>query len=169
MLFSLAIGLVALLAVSERMPRWLGSDAVIETPSRRAVLKQVARSKALPVAPESHEQGTVSHKEHGRIYKWRDARGGIHIATEPPPENVQATIIPFVRARPAKPAAVATNATKSSTKSSSKLMPGVPQSPSALLSVYTPEGFENLLDRVEETALKLRERSSQLEALEKQL
>lgn len=162
LLFSLAIGLVALLAVSERIPRWLGSDGAVETQERGGVVKQVARPKALPIEIESREQGVPLNKEHGRIYKWRDARGGIHITSEPPPENVQAVIIPFERERSAK-ADKATNSTKAMTKA----VPAV--SPSALMSVYTPEGFENLLDRIEATALKLRERSRHLEALEKQL
>jgi len=181
LLFSLAIGLVALLAVSERIPRWLGNDGSLEAQSHRSVVKQVARSKTLstkalpietlPIEIGSRDQRTPPNKEHGRMYKWRDARGGIHIATEPPPKNVQAVIIPFVRERAGKPADKAAGTTKASTKASTGAMPALAPllSPSALLSVYTPEGFENLLDRVEETARKLHERSSQLESLEKQL
>lgn len=163
LLFSLAIGLVALLAVSERMPRWLGSDGALETQSRSGVARQAAHSKSLPIEIEPRDQGTPAKKEHGRIYKWRDARGGIHIATEPPPADIQAVIIPFVREHVARP----TDHVTSAAQVNNKAVPA--GSPSALLSVYTPEGFEDLLERVEETALKLRERNGQLKALEDQL
>ena len=39
----------------------------------------------------------------------------------------------------------------------------------AALSVYTPAGFDELLQQVEETAVKLRDRNEYLETLEKQL
>ena len=68
-----------------------------------------------------------------------------------------------MRERPAK----STQQTETAARTSNQTVPDL--SPAALLSVYTPEGFDELLDRVEETAHKLHQRNHALEMLEKQL
>ncbi len=94
----------------------------------------------------------------GALYIWRDERGVTQIRSEPPPQSVQPQVVPFER----KPA-------RSETPGAEAVTEATPREPKSPLSVYTPEGMEDLMEQVEETARQLDERNQRLEELSKQL
>jgi hypothetical protein len=102
--------------------------------------------------------------ETGYLYIWRD-KDGVHIESVQPPEGVQAELVPFERSVVVEQAPAETD---------------VPHSPAAIdgslsdpgrtpISVYTPEGFEQLLEHIDRTADQLKAREELLESLQNDL
>ncbi len=100
-------------------------------------------------------------KTEGYLYRWRDANGTIHIQSKPPGPELQATRITYQKQKVEKVEAQAKVTPPPASKQHGLL--------AKPLSVYTPEGFEQLLDTVEETADKLQDRNQVLEKLSKDL
>ena len=99
----------------------------------------------------------------GYIYRWRDANGTIHIQSTPPPPDRQAVKIAYDKAEPPQPTE------HKQVQAEAKDRPSVRDRVSNPLTVYTPEGFEKLLDAVEETAARLEQRDQVLDKLRKDL
>lgn len=156
--FSLLVGVAALLTVTQRFPR----DARVAEPAANAnPVTPASDVLAVRVVAPRVELPPPAPAVHGRLYRWRDERGAVHFQTDPPPAGVRVDVIPFVRQQPrAAPAPQA---------SAVDTVADIAESLPAALSVYTPEGFDDLMRRVEETAFKLRDRNQYIEALKKQL
>ena len=109
-------------------------------------------------AAEEEEQVVRS----GTMYRWRDPNGTLHIESEPPPSGVKSEAIEYTSVVERTPAETPEEQTTggSSTKGEPSKDP---------LSVYTPEGFSELLDRVDETAKRIDERDQLLKDLEGEL
>jgi hypothetical protein len=94
------------------------------------------------------------------LYRWRDADETVHIRSEPPLEEVDATLIPFEprwATGPPGPGDGRLGAPEAASREPSVVV--------APWSVYTPAGFEALLRRLEETSNLLRDREEQLDEL----
>ena len=135
---------VSLLVVSARF--LTGNSATAPAKATQAV--EVEAPEKVLVVPD-------------RFYRWRDATGHIHFSSTPPPVSVVAEEIPFVREVPV-PEALADP------------LPGAIATGRGLdwagpLSVYTPDGFADLMDDVEETTKRLEERDQQLDDMRKLL
>ena len=156
--FSLLLGLIALLAIVKRVPIDERGTAPVSKP---APVTGVIDTRAGQDARPRVQTRPPAPAEHGRLYRWRDPGGSIHFQTDPPPADVQAQIIPFVRRQSVAQPALAPQPVDSA--------PDILDALPAALSVYTPAGFDELLQQVEETAVKLRDRNEYLDTLEKQL
>ncbi len=91
------------------------------------------------------------------VYRWRDARGTVHFETEPPPDGVEAEIIEM--RRPARAVPIETAEPE-------------PERTAPLeepFSVYTPDGTDELLRRLDGTLDSLGERERTMRELEKDL
>ena len=156
--FSLLLALFALLAIVKRVSIDERATAPV---SKLAPVAAAIDTRAGQDARSRVRTRPPAAAEHGRLYRWRDPGGAIHFQTDPPPADVQAQIIPFVRRQSVALPAVALQPVDTA--------PDILDALPAALSVYTPAGFDELLQQVEETAVKLRDRNEYLETLEKQL
>ena len=156
--FSLLLGLLALLAIVQRVPIDEHDTAPVAKPAPvAAAIDTRVGQDALPRVRTRPPRPA----DNGRLYRWRDPGGAIHFQTDPPPADVQAQVIPFVRRQSVAVPALAPQPVDTA--------PDILDALPAALSVYTPAGFDELLQQVEETAVKLRDRNEYLETLEKQL
>lgn len=93
----------------------------------------------------------------GRFYRWRDASGHIHYSSAPPPAAVVAEAISFVRRVPVPESVAGSTPGTTATDRNFEL--------SGPFSVYTPDGFSDLMDEVERTSKQLEARDRQLETM----
>jgi len=107
-------------------------------------------------APESTKASTPPLR--GTLYRWRDAGGTLHIESSPPADRSRYEAIPYLSRRPAGPEqgadSIAGGNSRQSTPPTAKQQ-HLDESP---LSVYSPGGLNELLDRVQTTAGQLDER-----------
>ena len=126
---------------------------------------QAGQRISTALAPADRSSPAVANEKtpprKGALYIWRDERGVTQIRSEPPPGSVEAQVLPFERriARADGDGAPQDTAAKAPTAQDL----GLP------LSVYSPEGFEALMQRVEETAKQLEQRNRRVEDLAEQL
>jgi len=158
---SLAVGafvLVMLFGTDERSDRNTPS-ATVSVIAKQAPsdIKTTSATKLDSVLKSPSE----ASKTVGYLYRWRDANGTIHIQSKPPGPDQQATKITYQKQRIEK----VEDQGKVTTPPASE-QHGLLAKP---LAVYSPEGFEQLLDAVEETASKLQGRNQVLENLNKDL
>ena len=97
----------------------------------------------------------------GSLYRWRDANGTLHIESRPPSSD-----IPFETIEYATPVKTTTPETSGESSTAENVGPQLPETP---VSVYTPDGISELLERVDETAKKIEEREQLLNELEDEL
>jgi hypothetical protein len=137
------------LVVASLIVTWL-----VSTRLPRAI-QSTQNNAALPESPQP-----TATPDRGAMYIWRDSRGVTHIESHVPPDSVQAEVIRFER-RSKDRDTVASGAT------TTEAAPGVrPENP---LSVYTVEGFEALMQQVEEMAQRLEQRNQRVKELSEQL
>ena len=163
-LFSLLVAVVALVLFAQRLPT---AGRATESAANPGAITRTIDARSTQGAGSRGEAAPPVLPARGRLYRWRDASGSFHYQTEPPPADVQADVIPFVRRQ-----AVAAQDSPPLPLPSPLPMDDVPDLIDALpgaLSVYTPEGFDDLMRQVEETAVKLRDRDQYLETLADQL
>lgn len=199
LLFSLFLGLLALLTISKRLPfdSVTVNPPAAESPAQQFDAKVSTRAAAARVStiqPRQNNQPLMvaglaeaalppagsapknTAQLQGHMYKWRDSSGSIRYQSDPPPSNVQAQVIPFTR-KAAKDRddgqgqALVVSATSPGLSAARPLgaETDLKGALSGALSVYTPEGFDALIQRVEEIAVKLHERNQSILSLEKQL
>ncbi|MGI9336309.1 MAG: hypothetical protein ACR2RL_24430 [Gammaproteobacteria bacterium] len=98
------------------------------------------------------------------VHRWVDRNGTVHYETAPPPAGVRSQALVFEGRRQPEP--------------TDTVVPGppalpAPESDTSLAdnpySVYTPEGFEELMQRVDETVKRLGERRETYEKLKQSL
>jgi len=132
----------------------------------------VAPEGRAPTAPADRSDFLDgAERKTGELYRWRDARGTLHIESAPPPPGIEAEVLRYDVPAPVDGARA--RAPGLSTE------PGVPADPGAdpgagrrsdlgdhPLRAYTPDGLEALLDEAAETSRQLEERNRTLEALE---
>ena len=158
---SLAVGafvLVIFFGRSERSDLDMPSETVSVKPKQSAI---DIKSKPTPKLENALKPSGEASETVGYLYRWRDADGTIHIQSKPPGPDVQATKITYRRQKVEK----VEDQAKVTTPPASK-QHGLLAQP---LSVYTPEGFEQLLDAVDETASKLQDRNQILDKLNQDL
>ena len=148
---SLAVAALILTAIAGSGERRAGGKLSAPETDNGTVTKATVHD---PVSPPPSK---------GYIYRWRDANGTIHIQSTPPPPDRQAEKIAYDKAQP-PPAAEQKQA-----RAETDDRPSVRDRVSNPLSVYTPEGFEKLLETVEETATRLKQRDQVLDKLSKDL
>ncbi len=109
---------------------------------------------------DEHSDAKDQAVRSGIIYRWRDANGTLHIESKPPPSGVQFETIDYTTQvePPASESAVETTPNDAKGR-----LTGSP------LSVYTPEGITELMERAEETAKRINERDQLLNELEGEL
>ena len=112
-------------------------------------------------APETSLPIQQPRTETSYLYIWRDQKG-VHIESAPPPEGVQVETMPFERSILIEPPADAETAAPLAGEAP-------PVSGFDPTSVYTPEGFEQLLKHIDRTAGQLRAREELLESLHEEL
>ena len=160
-LFSLVVAAVAILFIAQRVPT---AGRASDSASNPGAITRIIEARSTQDAGPRSEAPPPVLPARGRLYRWRDASGSFHYQTEPPPAEVRADVIPFVRRQ-----AVAAQNSPPSPPSPADGAPDLGDALPAALSVYTPEGFDDLMQRVEETAVKLRDRDQYLETLADQL
>ncbi len=112
-----------------------------EVAPRLAPLTQESSTPAEPREPSGREEGT--------FYRWRDADGTVHIESSPPPLGTRYESIDFVRASPPDSLRSPPPSPESDRSSRLDLNP---------IRVYTPEGIDELVNRVDETAKQMQQR-----------
>lgn len=95
-----------------------------------------------------------------QVYRWRDASGTLHIESRPPPAGTQAEVLTFRGQKRPPVAEPASSDERQSRPSDPVRQP---------LSVYTPDGLDQLLDRLDQTIEQMDERRSMMEELQKDL
>ena len=149
----------------------LGNAALVETPARASVAsyRQARAENSLPARNRDSEvaktietlvtpQASAEPGPQGQLYRWRDKNGAIHIQNIPPPPSVTATRIPFAQSMQWDTDSVDAD-------HSIALVPAAANP----LSVYTPEGFGDLMQRLQDTAGALHEKNREFESLKEQL
>lgn len=159
LLLSMVLALVAvtaLLPVLQRLGERDGAPASV-VPSSTSRAQQGSPAETATPAEETRT-------ETGYLYIWRD-KEGVHIESLPPPEGVQVEVIPFERSvAVGEPPTDAARA-----KTASVTDESLPSSEVNPMSVYTPEGFEELLEHIDRTAGELKAREELLESLQDEL
>ncbi|MCU0934869.1 MAG: DUF4124 domain-containing protein [Gammaproteobacteria bacterium] len=101
------------------------------------------------------------------LYRWRDGRGTVHLTSRPPPAGVPVEVIPLGAAAaapaPAPPAATAAETPSRASAASPADLAGRP------LDVYTPQGFQELVERLGEARRRMEERDRVLDRLQREL
>jgi len=161
-LFSLVVAAVALLFIAQRVPT---AGRTSDSASNPGAITRITDARSTQDAGPRSEAPPPVLPARGRLYRWRDASGSFHYQTEPPPADVRADVIPFVR----RQAVAAQNSPPLPLPLPTDDAPDIIDALPGALSVYTPEGFDDLMRRVEETAVKLRDREQYLETLADQL
>ena len=114
------------------------------------------------VVPKLTGQAEEKPAEEVSLYRWRDADGSVHIESYPPPPGTRAEIIRVEK--PAKTTAVPEEQAPAPRQPKSDT--GLTRNP---LSIYTPAGAEELLERVDDTLKLLEDRRKDLEEMKDQL
>ena len=112
--------------------------------------------------PGMGEGGDVEEQavQSGTIYRWRDANGTLHLESKPPPSGVQFDTIDYThRVEPP----VSESGSETAAEDGKGTLSSSP------VSVYTPEGITELMERVDETAKRMNERDQLLNELEGEL
>ena len=156
--FSLLVGLAALLTIALRFSP---HELRVESAAGAGIVKQAGKALAVPGDRAREAILPPVTAVHGQLYRWRDSRGAIHYQTDSPPPGVQADVIRFVREQ-----AIVNDAAPAPMHGA---IPDIVESLPGLLSVYTPDGFDDLIRRVEDTARTLRDRNVEIQKLEEQL
>jgi len=160
----LAAGVLVLTVIEGRDKQPVVASAPAATVKALVVKPDVASGVATDVATDVAIQthsGALPAK--GFLYRWRDAAGTIHIQSTPPAPDQPATKIAFDRTKQREaenPEPVGAGARTSSSVRKRLAHP---------LSVYTPEGFEQLLKDVDATAARLQHRDQTLDRLREDL
>ncbi|MCB1743596.1 MAG: DUF4124 domain-containing protein, partial [Gammaproteobacteria bacterium] len=101
------------------------------------------------------------------LYRWRDERGVLHYESIPPPDSVSAQALSIKRA--AGPGSDGMARERATGTPSERPPTGPDRSDDAVLrspwSVYTPDGSQDLMQRIDRTLDMLEERDSLLDRL----
>lgn len=111
--------------------------------------------RSSPSSEPDREQAPVA----GTFYRWRDANGTVHLESTPPPVGTAFEAIGYQTKSPSSPEA----ATVQSPQDTGAQLDENP------LRVYTPDGIEELMKQVDQTATQLKNREKALEQLKDQL
>jgi hypothetical protein len=152
-LLALLTALGASMALLERLRD--GPDALPQPASSPQTTPQPARSGAA-TAPVDASAPII-------VYRWRDARGTIHYESRPPADGVYAEVIE-IRARDVAPEEV-----MAPEQVAGRQPPGAPTPDRGPLSVYSTQGMEELMERLDGTLRGLDERARTMRELEKDL
>ncbi len=129
-------------------------------PADPARVPETPSAAATPPGP-----GASPPSPNAAIYRWRDDRGGIHLTSQPPPAGVPVDVIPIGGATSPPPAPARAPEGE----------PRPPPSPRAAdlagrpLEVYTPQGFQELVERLGDTRRAMEERDRILDQLQREL
>ena len=115
--------------------------------------------KGLPLMDEGSDVEEQAVRS-GSIHRWRDANGTLHLESKPPPAGVQFETIDYTTQVEVPVSESAPETALGDAKGN------LPNSP---VSVYTPEGITELMERVDETAKRINERDQLLNELEGEL
>ena len=122
-------------------------------------------------APPSFEQTAEEAPEIGTMYRWKDANGTLHIESAPPPVGTEVEVIAFTK----DASTVTEKSLDEADPSAGQAAPtGASATPSPTLvrdplSVYSGDGIDELLQRVDDTAKQLQERKKTFDELKEQL
>ncbi len=160
LIMSLAVGAVLLVVLMDKSKQ----QAFVDPSPTKAVPKQaptIIRAKTGEAVQLPAESSLTETK--GYLYRWRDADGTIHFQSAPPDPELQTTKIPYDKQKiePLPP-------TVRDNTPAQDASPRYDQT-SNPLSVYTPEGINQLLDQVDETAARLKQRNQELDRLRQDL
>ena len=111
----------------------------------------------------AEEENATAKTQTGTLYRWRDADGTVHIESSPPPAGVEFEAITYQGQTGETNADAAPQTTINSSADAQEKRLDPP------LSVYTPEGINELMDQVDQTAKQMGERDKLLEVLQDDL
>lgn len=158
LLFSMILALVAVTALVPVLQGLVGRDS--------APLSLTSNATSRPQRDSTPETAVPAKTttETGYLYIWRD-KDGVHIESVPPPEGVQVERMPFERS-----VVIEEPPTATVDPETMAVTDGLLSSPDFTpMSIYTPEGFEQLLEHIDKTADELEAREELLESLQDDL
>ena len=129
------------------------------------VAPQIAETKT-PASAGKEKGETRTVTELVEVYRWVDSKGTIHYSTSPPPAGTKVEVVTMKKK--VEVASGPESRTQSIGKTASKQskVTSLADSP---FSVYTRDGQEELMQRLDETVEVLREHQSVTQQLEKDL
>lgn len=126
-----------------------------------------ASTPATPAAGRAAAPGDAPAAASAALYRWRDSRGGIHLTSQPPPAGTPVDVIPIGGAVSPPPAAASERTLSEAARAPS------PTAPANLagrpLDVYTPQGFQELVERLGDTRRQMEERDRIFEQMQRDL
>ena len=124
----------------------------------------IQKQFTLPSETLQEPEVSPADGEVGRLYRWRDANGTLHLESNPPSDGSPYETITYTKPIPEE----SEEATDTGHEQPQKMPEDIPAAQELLdnpLKVYTPEGFDQLLEQVDKTAQQLNERDRLLETL----
>ncbi|MCH9675362.1 MAG: DUF4124 domain-containing protein [Gammaproteobacteria bacterium] len=97
----------------------------------------------------------------GVMYRWKDAKGTLHLTSDTPPSGVHAEVIAFTRTKPAATLTAIPELSRPADRSAA------PRRPAAY--EWLPQSMDELLEQVGDTLEQLQHRRDYLEVLQKDL
>ncbi len=157
-LLSVVVMLTLSLPILTRLQHTLETDPVES---------RIAGAKT-PVAAGKEEGETRTVTELVEVYRWVDSNGTIHYSTSPPPAGIEAEVVTMRKKVEvaSEPESRTQRTGKTAGKSEESKATSLADNP---FSVYTRDGQEELMQRLDETVEVLREHRRVTQQLEKDL
>jgi hypothetical protein len=138
--------------------------ATVPILKRIAPVLDAARGTASPPESPAPQAGksttTLKVPTTVTVYRWRDAKGTLHLESAPPPMGVEHEVLTM---RGEKRVEVERDGSGSAAGSEATDLGSNP------LSVYTPAGSDELMKRLDDTLERMQEQQHQMQELEQQL